>query len=220
MQPIVVRSIADKQYEIVAGERRWRACQLAGLEKIPALVREIPDEAAIAMALIENIQRENLNAIEEAVALSRLQQEFGLTHEQIATAVGKSRTSVTNALRLLGLNPDVRTLLEARSIEMGHARALLGLSPERQTRAANQIISRGLNVRQAEALVRTLQSPSPPLSNGEAEAKSADIRQLERALSEKLGSPLTISHNAKGRGKLVITYTTLDELEGILAHIR
>lgn len=219
MQPIVVRPIAEGRFEIIAGERRWRAVQIAGMAEIPALVREIPDEAAIAMALIENIQRENLNAIEEAVALSRLQQEFGLTHEQIAEAVGKSRTAVTNALRLLGLNAEVRAMLESGQIEMGHGRALLGLPGDRQTAAARQVADKSLNVRQTEALVKSLLTePSRPANN--EQTAGADIRQLERELSEKIGASLSISHSARGKGKLVITYSSLDELEGILAHIR
>lgn len=217
MQPIVVRAVGVDRYEIVAGERRWRAAQLAGLDEIPALVRDVPDEAAIAMALIENIQREDLNAIEEATALARLQQEFGLTHEQIAEAVGKSRTTVTNIMRLLALPPEVRHLVETRRLEMGHGRALLALPADKQLAAAHEIVAKGLSVRQAEALVRRLQAPVAP-SKG-AVAANPDIRRLERELSEKTGAVVAIEHKSGGKGRLVINYSSLDELDGILAHI-
>jgi len=219
MQPIVVRPVGDNRFEIIAGERRWRAVQLAGLSEISALVREIPDEAAIAMALIENIQRENLNAIEEAVALSRLQKEFELTHEQIAEAVGKSRVAVTNSLRLLGLNSEVRTLLETKALDMGHGRALLALPVDRQTAAAHHVSANELNVRQTEAYVKSLLQDKPAKQPAVYD-DNADIRHLERELSEKIGASLSISHGKKGNGKLVITYSSLDELEGILAHIK
>ncbi len=226
MQPIVVRPIASApagvKYEIIAGERRWRAAQIAGLDKIPAVIREVTDEAAIAMALIENIQREDLNPIEEAVALKRLQDEFELTHQEVAKAVGKSRTTVTNLLRLLELNEEVKQLVETRRLEMGHARALLGLQGESQTKAANQVVKQGLSVRETEKLVRRLQSESesPSRPSREKVVEDPDIRRLVNDLSEKLGAKVDLQQGAKGKGKLVIGYNSLDELEGILDHIR
>ena len=217
MQPIVVRPIAAGRYEIIAGERRWRASQQAGLETIPAMVREVPDEAAIAMALIENIQREDLNPIEEAVALQRLQQEFELTQQQVADAVGKSRTSVTNLLRLIALPEDIKTLLAHGDLEMGHARALLGLPAQQQSEAARQVVARGLTVRQTEALVRQWLNGKP---GAKQEKADPDIARLEQRLAEKLGSPVQIRHGSKGKGQLVIRYSSLDELQGVLAHIR
>jgi ParB family chromosome partitioning protein len=218
MQPIVVRPISDSRYEIVAGERRWRAAQLAGLDAIPALVRDVPDEAAIAMALIENIQREDLNPIEEAMALQRLQQEFDLTQQEVADAVGKSRPSVANLLRLLSLQADVRTLLEHGDLEMGHARALLALDGSQQSQAARTVVGRGLSVRQTEALIRKLLSdkpdrPTPPVLD-------PNIRQLQDELAERVGARVQIQHGNKGKGKLVISYNSLDELDGILNHIK
>jgi ParB family chromosome partitioning protein len=220
MQPIVVRSIGEGRYEIIAGERRWRATQLAGLDKIPAVIREVPDDAAIAMALIENIQRENLNPIEEAMALKRLQDEFELTHAEVAQAVGKSRVTVTNLLRLIALTEDVKTLLEHGDLEMGHARALLSLEPGQQREIARQIVAKGLSVRQTEALVRQVQEGKKQENNKSEPAASADIRRLQESLSETLGAGVEIQHGAKGKGKLVISYNSLDELEGILAHIK
>lgn len=219
MQPIVVRSIGEGRYEIIAGERRWRATQLAGLDKIPAVIRDVPDEAAIAMALIENIQRENLNPMEEAMALKRLQDEFELTHAEVAQAVGKSRTTVTNLLRLIALNDDVKTLLEHGDIEMGHARALLTLDADAQRNIAKQIVAKGLSVRQTETLVRSYQEQKAK-SKAKTPKASADVRQLQESLSEKLGAEVLIQHSAKGKGKLVINYNSLDELDGILGHIK
>jgi len=218
MQPIVVRPLSGGRYEIIAGERRWRASQQAGLEKVPALVREVPDEAAIAMALIENIQREDLNPIEEAVALQRLQQEFQLTQQQVADAVGKSRVSVSNLLRLIALPDEIKTLLAHGDLEMGHARALLGLPGDQQVEGARHVVARGLTVRQTEALVRQwLSSKEKP----KAEVKvDPDISRLEQRLAERLGSPVQIKHGQKGKGQLVIRYSSLDELQGVLAHIR
>jgi len=218
MQPIVVRPIGENRYEIIAGERRWRASQLAGLESIPAVIREVPDEAAVAMALIENIQRENLNPIEEAVALSRLQAEFNLTQQEVADAVGKSRTTVTNLLRLMALKDDVRRLLEHGDIEMGHARALLGLPESQQSQAATQIVAKGMSVRQTEALVRKLLSEIK--TDTVASQESPDIRRLQDELAEKIGASVAIQCNAKGKGSVVIRYNSLTELDGILAHIR
>jgi ParB family chromosome partitioning protein len=221
MQPIVVRPLstvsADTKYEIIAGERRWRAAQMAGLHEVPAIIREVPDEAAIAMALIENIQRENLNPMEEAVALHRLQEEFELTQQQVAEAVGKSRVTVTNLLRLMNLNEDVKTLLEHGDIEMGHAKVLLGLQNQDQTEAAKQVVSKGLTVRQTEALVRAWHEPK---SDSPKPSKNPDIQRLESNLGERLGAKVELKHNAKGKGKLVINYSSLDELDGILDHIK
>jgi ParB family chromosome partitioning protein len=218
MQPIVVRPLDKDRYEIIAGERRWRATQLAGLEKIPCVIREVPDEAAIAMALIENIQREDLNPMEEAFALKRLQDEFELTQQEVANAVGKSRTTVTNLLRLIALTDDVKKLLEHGDLEMGHARSLLSLDSSDQRDIARQVVAKGLSVRQTEALVRKIQQgdaakPDTPKNN------STDIKNLEVRLSEKIGVPVSIGHSAKGKGKLVLAYNSLDELDGILAHL-
>lgn len=220
MQPIVVRPIGDGRYEIIAGERRWRATQLAGIDKIPAVIRDVPDEAAIAMALIENIQRENLNPMEEAMALKRLQDEFELTHAEVAQAVGKSRTTVTNLLRLIALTDDVKTLLEHGDLEMGHARALLTLDADAQRDIAKQIVAKGLSVRQTETLVRSYQEQKIKTKAQEPAKASADIRQLQDKLSDTLGAEVLIQHSAKGKGKLVINYNSLDELDGILNHIR
>lgn len=217
MQPIVVRPIGKGRYEIIAGERRWRASQQAGLDKIPALVRDIPDETAIALALIENIQREDLNPIEEAVALQRLQQEFELTQQQVADAVGKSRTAVTNLLRLISLPEDIKLMLAHGDLEMGHARALLGLPAERQAEGARFIVARGLSVRQAEALVRQWLNETP--GKVAKVQLDPDITRLEQKLSERLGSPVSIKHNKKGKGELVIRYNSVDELQGVLKHI-
>ena len=218
MQPIVVRSIGSGRYEIIAGERRWRASQQAGLDKIPAIVREVSDEAAIAMALIENIQREDLNPIEEAVALQRLQQEFQLTQQQVADAVGKSRVTISNLLRLIALPDEIKTLLSHGDLEMGHARALLGLPGERQVEGARHVVARGLTVRQTEALVR--QWLSQKEDDKSAPKSDPDIVRLEQRLAERLGSPVQIKHGEKGKGQLVIRYNSLDELQGVLAHIR
>jgi ParB family chromosome partitioning protein len=230
VQPIVVRPLAvtpgsqeTQRYEIIAGERRWRAAQMAGLTDIPALIRHVPDEAAIAMALIENIQRENLNPLEEARALARLVSEFSLTHQQAADAVGRSRAGVTNLLRLLELPPEVCELLEKRSLEMGHARALLALPQRRQQSEVGVLVAnKGLSVRETEALVRRLQSPpgTSPSGNGAASSRDANVERLERDLADKLGARVVIQQAAGGKGKLVVSYNTLDELDGILAHIQ
>jgi ParB family transcriptional regulator, chromosome partitioning protein len=217
MQPVVVRSIGNGRYELIAGERRWRATQLAGLDKIPAVIREVTDDAAIAMALIENIQREDLNPIEEAMALKRLQDEFELTHHEVAIAVGKSRTTVTNLLRLIALSDEVKLLLERGDLEMGHARSLLTLDDNTQREIARHIVAKGLSVRQTEALVRSYQEQKT--KSKIRTTPSADIRQLEERLSEKLGAGVEIQQGAKGKGKLVICYNSLDELDGILNHI-
>ena len=225
VQPIVARPIASKgneqRYEIVAGERRWRAAQLAGLAEIPAVIREVPDESAIAMALIENIQRENLNPLEEARALDRLIHEFDLTHAEAAQAVGRSRASVSNLLRLQDLSDKVKPLLEDRQLEMGHARALLSIANgTQQFDAARQVVKKGLSVRETERLVkRMLEGPKPKVEK-KAPAQSADIRRLEVEVSEKLGAKVSVNHTSKGAGKLVISYNSLDELDGILTHIK
>ncbi len=226
VQPIIARPIGkagdSPRYEIVAGERRWRAAQMAGLESIPAVVRDLPDEAAIAMALIENIQREDLNPLEEARALDRLIREFDLTHGEAAEAIGRSRASVSNLLRLLDLSDKVRPMLEARQLEMGHARALLSISDAvQQFDAARQVVRKGLSVRETERLVKRMLSgrgsKAPPRRPA---AQSADIRRLETEVSEKLGARVSLQHTQKGAGKLVISYNSLDELDGILKHIR
>lgn len=219
MQPIVVRPIGEQKYEIIAGERRWRASQLAGLHTIPVIIRDVPDEAAIAMALIENIQREDLNPIEEAMALHRLQQEFELTQQEVADAVGKSRSTVTNLLRLISLKEDVRRMLEHGDLEMGHARAILGLPQQLQSMAAKSVVGKGLSVRQTESLVRKLQEDHQEKSAVKQEPDK-DIKNLEEELSQKIGSPVQIHHGAKGKGTLVIKYASLDELDGILNHIK
>lgn len=217
MQPIIVRAITANKYEIIAGERRWRAAQQAGLEQVPVIVRDVPDEAAIAMALIENIQREDLNPIEEAVALQRLQQEFELTQQEVADAVGKSRPAVANLLRLLQLPEEIKTFLSHGDIEMGHARALLGLEQGQQLQLAQEIIAKGLTVRQTEALVKQLHAPKAEIEKPKSDP---DIARLEQRLAERLGANVQIKHNEKGKGQLVIHYTNLDELQGVLAHIR
>jgi ParB family chromosome partitioning protein len=218
LQPIVIRPISSDKYEIVAGERRWRATQLAGFDTIPAVIRDVSDEATIAMALIENIQREDLNPIEEAVALKRLQDEFELTHQQVADAVGKSRTSVTNLLRLIALDSEVKKLLENGDIEMGHARSVLSLESFQQREIAQQVVSKSLSVRQTEALVRRLlEDKNKTLSSGDVISK--DVQKLEEDLGQKIGVPVMVQHNAKGRGRLILKYNSLDELDGILKHM-
>ena len=217
IQPIVVRKLADHLYEIIAGERRWRAAQIAQLDVVPCIIKNVPDEAAVAIALIENIQREDLNAMEEAQALERLMVEFELTHQEVATAVGKSRTTVTNLLRLNNLNEDVKLLLEHGDIDMGHARALLALEGEIQNEAAQTVSGKGLTVRDTENLVRRLLEPVVPKAPGKIDP---DVLRLQNELSENLGAAVNIAHNAKGKGKMVINFSSLDELEGILAHIK
>jgi ParB family chromosome partitioning protein len=216
IQPIVVRPVAENSFEIIAGERRWRAAQIAKLESVPCIVKDVPDEAAVAIALIENIQREDLNAMEEAIALNRLLNEFELTHQQVADAVGKSRTTVTNLLRLNNLNSDVKILLEHGDIEMGHARCLLALEGEAQSDAARLAVAKALTVRETEKLVRSILEP---IAAKEAPEKDPDVKRLEQKLADNLGAKVEINYNAKGKGKLVISYTNLDELDGILNRI-
>lgn len=222
VQPIVVRSIGNNRYEIVAGERRWRAAQIAGLHEIPAVVREVPDSAAIAMALIENIQRENLNPLEEANALNRLIEEFEMTHQSAAEAVGRSRASVTNLLRLLDLEEGVKHFVEQRKLEMGHARALLGIKGAGQVTAARQVVDRGLSVRETEKLVRRMLTGDDTSSKKKAakQTEDPDIRRLEQDLSDKLGASVNVQQSGKNKGRLVIAYNSLDELDGILEHIK
>ncbi|RLA40247.1 MAG: chromosome partitioning protein ParB [Gammaproteobacteria bacterium] len=218
MQPIMVRPLAKDSYEIVAGERRWRAAQLAGLAAVPVIVKVISDEDAIALALIENIQREDLNAMEEALALTRLQQEFGYTQTEVADAVGKPRSTVANLMRLTALQPEVALLLERGDIDMGHGRALLALEGTSQLEVARIVVGKGLTVRQTEALVRQWQNKqqAPVLVT----TKNPDIQRLEQKLSEQLGAGVVIQHGSGGKGKMVIRYNNLDELDGILTHIK
>ena len=220
VQPIVVRSIGDGRYEIIAGERRWRAAQQAGLHEIPAVIRDVEDRAAIAIALIENIQRENLNPLEEARALKRLIDEFEMTHEQAAQAVGRSRVAVSNLLRLLDLEDTVKGMVERRELEMGHARALLALSGVRQVEAARQVIARGLTVRATERLVQELQRTDVSRRQSVRASRDPDIQRLEARLSDRLGASVLIRHGTGGKGRLEIRYNSLDELDGILEHIK
>ena len=226
VQPIVVRPVGaqrpgeTQRYEIIAGERRWRAAQMAGLHDVPAVVRRVPDEAAVAMSLIENIQRENLNPLEEARALDRLIREFDMTHQAAADAVGRSRAAVSNLLRLLELADEVKQLVEQRQREMGHARALLGLAAARQqAEVALLVAKKGLSVRETEALVRRIiEKPARP--QAKPPRIDPDIQRLEHDLADKLGAKVSLKHSASGRGKLVIDYNSLDELDGILAHLK
>jgi ParB family chromosome partitioning protein len=227
VQPIVVRPVgapapgSSQRYEIIAGERRWRAAQIAGLTEISAVIRRVPDEAAIAMALIENIQRENLNPLEEARALDRLISEFGITHQQAADAVGRSRAAVSNLLRLLELAPEVMEYVEKRELEMGHARALLALSGRRQQIEVGGLVAKkGLSVRETEALVRRMQQPAGKRDSSGEDGRDPNVRKLEDDLAEKLGAKVAIQATAAGKGKLVVTFNSLDELDGILAHIQ
>ncbi|MCP8688322.1 ParB/RepB/Spo0J family partition protein [Marinobacterium sedimentorum] len=219
MQPIVVRSVdGNDRFEIIAGERRWRAGQMAGLTEIPVLVREVSDESAIAMALIENIQRENLNPIEEAVALQRLQQEFELTQQQVAKAVGKSRSTIANLLRLMKLEEEVKKMLDYGDLEMGHARALLALESEAQLEAARDVVARGLTVRQTEALVRKLQTPQP--QTAEPARQDPALEQLAGELSARFSALVSISRNTRGKGKISIAYNSEAELNAILENLK
>jgi ParB family chromosome partitioning protein len=226
VQPIVVRPLdaaapfESQRYEIIAGERRWRAAQMAGLTEIPAVIRAIPDEAAIAVALIENIQRENLNPLEEARALERLINEFHLTHQQAAESVGRSRAAVSNLLRLLELAPEASELVERRELEMGHARALLALPTRRQQAEVGALVAKkGISVRETEAVVRRMLAPAAAAAAPQ-ETADPDVRRLEQELADKLGAKVAIQHLSSGKGKLVVNYNSLDELDGILAHIQ
>ena len=215
IQPVVVRVHGKDKYELIAGERRWRAAQIAGIEKIPAIVRKVADEIAIAMALVENIQREDLNPIEEATALRRLVDEFQMTHQEAGEAVGRSRSAVSNLLRLLELSEEVRELVDAKHLEMGHARALLTLEPSMQAQAAREVVSKGLSVRETERLVRRLKNP--PVAK--IRVLDPDIQHLQDKLAEKLCARVKLTHNARGKGKMVIAFNSADELEGILEHL-
>ena len=217
MQPIVLRPVDSGRYEIIAGERRWRAAQRAGMEKIPAVIRDVDDESALAMSLIENIQREDLNPLEEATALQRLVDDFQFTHQEVAEAVGKSRSAVTNTLRLTHLADPVAEMLVRGDLEMGHARALLTLEQDNQAEIARSIVAKGLNVRQTEALVRNLGKSAA--KNAGTRPVDSDTRRLEQNLGQQIGQPVQIKHSRKGKGKLIISYSSLDELDGILGRM-
>ena len=219
VQPVVVRRMSSGNYELIAGERRWRASQIAGLHEIPAIIRDIPDQAAAAMSLIENIQREDLNPLEEATAMSRLIAEFGLTHQQTAESVGRSRTAVTNLLRLLELEEETKSLLDERQLDMGHARALLALKGQEQTSTADTIAKKGLSVRETERLIKRLLAADKDAEKKPV-VKALEVQKLEESLSQKLGARVGIQYNTKGKGKLVVEYNNLDELDGILEHIK
>lgn len=218
VQPIVVRPVGEGEYELIAGERRWRASQIAGMHTIPAIVREIPDQAAAAMSLIENIQREDLNPLEEAVAMSRLIADFGLTHQQTAESVGRSRAAVSNLLRLLDLEDATKELLDSGKLDMGHARALLALTGGLQVETANTVAAKQMSVRETENLVKRMTNPDKPKSTAPVK-KALEVQKLEESLSEKLGASVNIQYNNKGKGKLIVEYNNLDELDGILEHI-
>lgn len=221
VQPIVVRPVNGGDYEIIAGERRWRAAQLAGLQDVPVVVRDMDDRTAIAVALIENIQRENLNPLEEARALERLIEEFEMTHQQAAEAVGRSRTAVSNLLRLLELGEVATAMVQRGELEMGHARALLALSDTRQAEAARQVVKKGLSVRATERLVKQMLVDSRrPHEHSPSQRRDPDLVSLEQDLSDKVGAPVQVQHGARGKGRLVISYNSLDELDGILEHIQ
>lgn len=220
VQPVIVRRLDDGNYELIAGERRWRASQIAGLHTIPAIVREIPDQAAAAMSLIENIQREDLNALEEAIAMNRLISDFGLTHQQTAESVGRSRTAVTNLLRLLDLEEVTKELLDTRKIDMGHARALLALSGTLQIETAHKVAKNQMSVRETEKLVKKLISADDNANKKAPAKKALEVLKLEESLSQTLGANVNIQYNTKGKGKLVVEYNNLDELDGILEHIK
>ena len=218
VQPIVVRPISGNRYEIIAGERRWRAAQSAGLHEVPVVVREVDDRGAMCLALIENIQRQDLNPLDEARGLLRLLEEFEMTHDTVAEAVGKSRSTITNLLRLLDLTPQVKRMLEEGELEMGHARALLALADEHQVEAAREVARRKLSVRATEALVKKWHNV--PAKKGRAGKADPDITRLENDLTERLGAPVAIRHKKTGKGTLEIRYNSLDELDGILSRIK
>lgn len=219
MQPILARSMPDGSYEIIAGERRWRAAQLAGLEQVPVLVRKVPDNAALAMALIENIQRENLNPLEEAIGIQRLIDEFKMTHQAAAEAVGRSRSATTNLLRLLSLSGQVREMLMDNKLDMGHARTLLPLDPAQQIMAANRIVADDLSVREAENLVQKMKEEKPAVKKQKAET-DRDVLRIEQDLADRLGAKVVVRHAKNGKGKIEIHYGSLDEFDGILGQIK
>ena len=216
VQPIVVRPVGENQFELIAGERRWRAAQIAGLDKIPSVIRDVPDEASVAMALIENIQREDLNPLEEATAVRRLIDDFQMTQQEAADAVGRSRPAVSNLLRLLELMQEVKDMIDMRQIEMGHARALLSLDDSLQVQAAREVVHKHLSVRETENLVRRLQQSSKKKGTRRIDP---DILRLQNRMAEQLGARVKIQHQASGKGKLTITYTNADEFEGILERL-
>lgn len=225
IQPILVRKTGEDHYEIIAGERRWRAAQMAGLVKVPVVIKEVSDENAMAIALIENIQREDLNALEEALALERLSKEFNLTHQQVADAVGKSRATISNLLRLLTLTDEVKTYLEQSQLEVGHAKVLLALHGKAQLEAADIIVNKGLSVRETERLIDQILTKATNDKENQTKSKyrapkDPDVKKLENALSEKLGASVEIVHGQQGKGRLIIQYNNLEELDGILAHIQ
>ena len=221
IQPVIVRRLDNGMYELIAGERRWRAAQIAGLHEVPALVRRLEDQTAAAMSLIENIQREDLNPLEEAIAMNRLILEFGLTHQQTAESVGRSRSAITNSLRLLDLEPATKELLDTGQLNMGHARALLMLKDQLQVETARKVVSRQMSVRDTEKLVKSLaEAQSGNAKSKPVSVKSVEVKKLEQTLSEKLGAGVDIQYNNRGKGKLVIEYNNLDELDGILQHIQ
>lgn len=220
IQPILVRSKSEDKYEIIAGERRWRAAQLAGLSTVPVVIKEVTDEKELAiLALIENIQRENLSPLEEAQALERMAEEFGLTHQQVAQAVGKTRVSVTQLLRLLTLPEEIKQMLESGTLEVGHAKALLGLKGSAQAQVAKIVVSKGLSVRETERMIARIQAAVSPATSRKRKIKDPDVQRLELTLSERLGAAVEIVQEEKGKGRLIIQYNSLEELEGILAHI-
>ncbi len=219
VQPIVVRRIDGGEYELIAGERRWRASQIAGMHTIPAIIRDIPDQAAAAMSLIENIQREDLNPLEEAIAMSRLIADFGLTHQQTAESVGRSRAAVSNLLRLLDLEETTKELLDSGKLDMGHARALLALTGTKQIETAHIVAKKELSVRETEKLVKKIANPAVA-DKKEPAKKALEVQKLEESLSQTLGAQVAIQYNNKGKGKLVVEYNNLDELDGILEHIK
>ena len=219
IQPIIVRPLGGEHYEILAGERRWRAARIAGLERVPAVIREVPDEAALGIGLIENIQREDLNPLEEANGLKRLIEEFRLTHEQVATAIGRSRTGVTNLLRLLELAAPVQAMLQDGKIDMGHARALLALSRGRQVEVAEQIVAKQLSVRETERLVQQATQP-PPAARASPTSLDADGRRLQEELAEALGASVQLKPRTATKGSVVIDYTSLDELQGLVRRLK
>lgn len=221
IQPLVIRKVDNAHGEIIAGERRWRAAQMAGLTEVPVIVKDVPDEAAMAIALIENVQRENLNPIDEAIAVERLVQEFDLTHTEIAKLLGKSRTAITNLLRLLTLPKEVKMFLEQKELEIGHAKVLLGLPVNSQAPAARTVVAKGLSVRETETLVaRMLGNSSSSSKTSSKKEIDPDIKRLQLSLAEKLGSKVDIVHNRKGKGKITIFYNSLDELDGVLEHMQ
>jgi ParB family chromosome partitioning protein len=220
LQPVIVRPLNSGLYELIAGERRWRAAQIAGLHDIPSIVRDIPDQTVAAISLIENIQREDLNALEESIAMSRLISEFGLTHQQTAEAVGRSRTAVSNLLRLLELEDETKVLLDTKQIDMGHARALLALDGKTQCDTARKVAEKGMSVRDTERLVKRILHNKQDDKHPKEKIKPIEVTKLEQSLSETLGADIDIKYNARGKGKLVIAYNSLDELDGILEHIK